>query len=269
MQTQTLTFQNITLIPAKVDNQIWLSSSDLAKFLGYARADKVNDLYNRNADEFKPSMTTIAEVKTNGGMQKMRIFSLRGCHLIAMFARTKVAKEFRQWVLDILDKEVGQPVQVEPKLSSDDTLPLRNAVSMATGILKLDYATIYKMVHQRFGIDEIKGLSKEQVGQAVEYVHSLMVQANQSAPQVDNQVLYQVLCDNALRLQDYMRLLKALNGLPIACDKTGKNFYRGVVDSYNAIVKLAHETQLTNRQGLPMFTPKAINFYNGGALVFG
>lgn len=195
MQTQTLTFQNITLIPAKVDNQIWLSSSDLAKFLGYARADKVNDLYNRNADEFKPSMTTIAEVKTNGGMQKMRIFSLRGCHLIAMFARTKVAKEFRQWVLDILDKEVGKPVQVEPKLSSDDTLPLRNAVNMATGILKLDYATIYKMVHQRFGIDEIKDLSKDEVGQAVEYVHSLMVMVNQSI--INMPLVQNILADNA------------------------------------------------------------------------
>lgn len=41
---------------------------------------------------------------------KIRIFSLRGAHLIAMFANTPIAKEFRKWVLDILDREVGQPV---------------------------------------------------------------------------------------------------------------------------------------------------------------
>lgn len=35
----------------------------------------------------------------------MRVFSLRGAHLIAMFARTPVAKEFRRWVLDILDRQ--------------------------------------------------------------------------------------------------------------------------------------------------------------------
>ena len=29
-------------------------------------------------------------------------FSLRGVHMVAMFARTPVAKEFRRWVLDIL-----------------------------------------------------------------------------------------------------------------------------------------------------------------------
>lgn len=38
---------------------------------------------------------------------KMRVFSLRGAHLLAMFARTTVAKEFRRWVLDILDREVN------------------------------------------------------------------------------------------------------------------------------------------------------------------
>ncbi len=47
------------------------------------------------------------------------IFSLRGAHLIAMFSRTAVAIEFRRWVLDVLDKEVGigQPVTL-----SDDEL---------------------------------------------------------------------------------------------------------------------------------------------------
>lgn len=179
---QTLTFQNITLTPAKVDNQIWLSSADLAKALGYAETDSVTKIYNRNKDEFTSNMTMTVKLTANGingstRQKENRIFSLRGCHLIAMFARTHIAKEFRQWVLDILDKEVGKPIQVEPKLSSGDTLPLRNAVSMATGVLRLDYSTVYKMVHQRFGIDEIKELSKEQILQAVEYVHELMVKS--------------------------------------------------------------------------------------------
>ena len=38
-------------------------------------------------------------------------------HLIAMFARTPVAKEFRKWVLDILDKEVVEPLQQVSKAS--------------------------------------------------------------------------------------------------------------------------------------------------------
>ena len=66
-------------------------------------------LYQRNADAFTDSMTALVELETNGGKQQVRIFSLRGCHLLAMFARTKIAKEFRQWVLDVLDHETALP----------------------------------------------------------------------------------------------------------------------------------------------------------------
>lgn len=40
----------------------------------------------------------------NGNMQDTRIFSLRGAHLLAMFARTDKAKEFRVWVLDLIEE---------------------------------------------------------------------------------------------------------------------------------------------------------------------
>ena len=133
-------------------------------------------------------MTEVVKLTTTNNNVNLqtstRIFSLRGCHLIAMFARTAIAKEFRKWVLDVLDKEIGEPVQI--RLTSDDTLPLRNAVNIATGVLKLDYSTIYKMVHQRFGINEIKDLSKDEVGQAVEYIHSLMLQCGKKS---DNDII--------------------------------------------------------------------------------
>lgn len=177
---QTLTFQNITLTPAKIDSQIWLTSAELAKALGYAETDSVTKLYNRNSDEFTANMTLTVKMTVDGinGSERQlenRIFSLRGCHLIAMFSRTAIAKEFRKWVLDILDKEVGQP---NSRLSSDQTLSLRNAVSMATGVLRLDYSTLYKMVHQRFNVEHIHELSVEQIEKAIEYVHGLMAQCH-------------------------------------------------------------------------------------------
>lgn len=56
-------------------------------------------------------MTQIVEISevlemstsTNLG-NKIRIFSLRGCHLLAMLARTPVAEAFRRWVLDVLER---------------------------------------------------------------------------------------------------------------------------------------------------------------------
>lgn len=112
----TLTFQNTTLLVINQNNQTFLTASDLGKALDYSDADRsVRRLYTANADEFTPEMTALVEMQTAGGLQKVRIFSLRGAHLIAMFARTKVAKDFRKWALDILDREILQNAnQIQP-----------------------------------------------------------------------------------------------------------------------------------------------------------
>ena len=112
--SQALSFNDIPLIPVpvKASPQTWLRASDLARALGYQREDKVSRLYQRNADEFTPDMTQLIEISadphfgTGGNLSegRCRIFSLRGCHLLAMFARTPVAKAFRKWVLDVLDR---------------------------------------------------------------------------------------------------------------------------------------------------------------------
>ncbi|QLB20037.1 hypothetical protein A6B43_00395 [Vespertiliibacter pulmonis] len=113
----TLTFQNKTLSAINQQNQIWLTVTEIGKALGYSDPFKsVKNLYDRHQDEFTPCMTQLVEMQTAGGMQKVRIFSLRGCHLIGMLSHTKVAKEFRRWVLDILDKEVGNVQNSQPNL---------------------------------------------------------------------------------------------------------------------------------------------------------
>ncbi|NCH03843.1 hypothetical protein EHJ06_21210 [Cronobacter malonaticus] len=106
-------FHKAVLIPVQEREDIWFTSSDLAKALGYSSTKSITNLYAGNSQEFTEAMTMVIGVMTNGinnnlREKKVRIFSLRGAHLIAMFARTPVAKEFRKWVLDILDREVEQ-----------------------------------------------------------------------------------------------------------------------------------------------------------------
>ncbi|EGP03205.1 TPA: P22AR C-terminal domain-containing protein [Pasteurella multocida] len=109
----TLSFQNTSLSVINQNNQIWFSALDIGKALGYSNGDiGVKNIYNRHQDEFTPCMTALIDTQTNGGIQKMRIFSLRGTHLIGMLSHTKVAKDFRKWVLDILDRETNQPQQL-------------------------------------------------------------------------------------------------------------------------------------------------------------
>lgn len=101
-----LTFQNINFDYMEMAGQIWLTASEVGQALEYADDKAVQRIYTRHADEFTEKMTGVVKVTTARGMQESRVFSLRGAHLIAMFARTPKAKYFRRWVLDVLDREV-------------------------------------------------------------------------------------------------------------------------------------------------------------------
>ena len=104
-----LVFQSATINPVRhQDGQVWVTATDLSKALGYKRDDAVSKILIRNADEFKDYMTQVIDNPHNPNLG-LRIFSLRGAHLIAMFARTAVAKEFRKWVLDVIEKKEIQP----------------------------------------------------------------------------------------------------------------------------------------------------------------
>ncbi|MGL6520711.1 P22AR C-terminal domain-containing protein [Aeromonas dhakensis] len=111
-----------TVIPHH--GQPWLTAAQIAQALGYAREDAVSRIYTRNADEFTSNMTTTVKltvVRQTGSVEmENRIFSLRGAHLIAMFSRTALAKEFRRWVLDVLDRETAAHPQPLNVLTDDE-----------------------------------------------------------------------------------------------------------------------------------------------------
>ncbi|EEP6881750.1 Bro-N domain-containing protein [Salmonella enterica] len=112
-------FKGVQLSPVTNLEGVWFTSADLAKALEYSNSRAVTMIYNKYADEFSCGMSQVLDLSTSGNYRKkVRVFSLRGAHLIAMFARTDVAKEFRRWVLDILDREVevNTPALNEPSL---------------------------------------------------------------------------------------------------------------------------------------------------------
>lgn len=106
MTATSLVFQNTTFDVTDRNGQPWLRLPQIEGALGYTNIGKgLYNIFARHADEFTASMTAVVKLPTAGGEQETRIFSLRGCHLLAMLSRTKIAKAFRAWVLDILDKE--------------------------------------------------------------------------------------------------------------------------------------------------------------------
>ncbi|HGF8971634.1 TPA: P22AR C-terminal domain-containing protein [Yersinia enterocolitica] len=131
-----LTFHNTNFNAVQDKGQIWLTSSELAKALEYSSSKSISTLFSRNADEFSPAMTQVIEMMTSGNYRKkVRLFSIRGAHLIAMFSNTPVAKEFRKWALDVLDNEVSAfPIPEKRQFTDEELCTLcwlwRNAVSM-------------------------------------------------------------------------------------------------------------------------------------------
>ncbi|MEP9272383.1 P22AR C-terminal domain-containing protein [Enterobacter hormaechei] len=120
VQNKELTFHNTNFSYMEMAGQVWLTAAEVGEALGYSDDKAIHRLYRKHADEFTVNMTGVVKVTTPGGVQDSRVFSLRGAHLMGMFSRTPVAKEFRRWVLDILDREVhNSPIT---KQFTDDEL---------------------------------------------------------------------------------------------------------------------------------------------------
>lgn len=103
---QELKFNEHNFALVERDGRTWLTAADIAVALGYKRSDQVSRIFERHEREFSPSMTMVFQTVSLGkGIppSEIRCFSLRGAHLVGMFARTENGQAFRAWVLDQLD----------------------------------------------------------------------------------------------------------------------------------------------------------------------
>jgi len=86
----------------KQDGDFWMTAEKLGKHLGFGNPRLgVMKLYERHADELQ-CFTILAKVTTPGGIQDTRVFNPQACLIIAMLARTDVAKPFRLAVANLL-----------------------------------------------------------------------------------------------------------------------------------------------------------------------
>lgn len=184
--TTALTFNDVTLSPISHQNNLWIRAVELAHALGYAQENSVSRIYRSNSDEFTPDMTQVIEIFDGADSAlstKARIFSLRGCHLVAMFARTPVAKAFRRWVLDVLDKldaeqhaaltscteDFPGSVSITPS-TTEDRKPLRALVGSWAQVSGLPFAACWNQLKAAFNLANIKELPQEWIPDAIDWV---------------------------------------------------------------------------------------------------
>lgn len=179
--SQVLCFNDVLFEVIPQNSQVWVRGSQIATALQYSSVQRIIELYTRHADEFTDAMTAVVTLPTEGGPQETRIFSLRGCHLLAMFARTPVAKQFRRWVLDVLDKlaeeeraRIAEDVTPSASRPSRRTDPERKALTAIintwVGMAPVHYASARAQVNAHFGVASVDALTVAQVKEAIRYV---------------------------------------------------------------------------------------------------
>ena len=144
-----ITFEKTDFDVVDIHNVPWLRGPQIGGALAYEDpVGAIQKLYARNADEFTDEMTQILDLPTAGGVQPVRIFSPRGCYLLAMLARTEKAKAFRQWVLDVLEGRTT-PYQAKPTTVPQRIAAHRLRLSLLAQLQAATAAGLRAALHQQ------------------------------------------------------------------------------------------------------------------------
>lgn len=178
-----LAFNGVQFEIVSRDGQPWVTSRQLALALGYKDENSVRKIYERNKEEFSPMMTATVNMTVGITEVMVRIFSMRGCHLVGMFARTPVAKAFRRWVLDVIE-QYGDRVPVEqhafiPTPSTPaDRKPLRSLVNAWAKLANVHQSTLWPQVRAHFQLERIDDLPVEWLPDALAWVQGKIDEVN-------------------------------------------------------------------------------------------
>lgn len=218
---QPLCFNDFTFSPVIHDNQPWIPARQLANALGYKDERSVHKIYERNKDEFSSMMSTVVNLTTGVMELPTRIFSLRGCHLLAMFTRTPVAKAFRKWVLDVIEQygdrvPVAEPVTLNDELiSASERAELKLIVdaklsTYPAAVQGKARAEIWAKHNRHFRIAEYSQLPARLMPEAREFLLSVRVRAINAIPTAESALPAPALPVASSLYRDRVRELKRL-----------------------------------------------------------
>ena len=176
-QLSTFSFESNSIRTLAIDNEPWFVAKDLCDTLGIKNPTQALE----NLDEDERSMFNIGRSKVHGGGGEVNIVSESGMYTLILRCRDAVKKgsvphRFRKWVTAEVLPAIRKTGKYESKTTADDRTGLRNAVNMLVSKKGLIYSDAYHLVHQRFNVESIEDLTLEQLPQAVEYVHRIVLE---------------------------------------------------------------------------------------------
>ena len=180
ISTQIISFNNQSLITVEQNGNHYVAMKPICENIGLAWEPQVLRI---KRDEVLSQGMIVMIIPTNGGNQNMiclPIEYLNGWLFGIDINRCK--PEIRDTLIKY-KKECYQALhdywfngKAERKTTVDDRTGLRNAVNMLVSKKGLIYSDAYHLVHQRFNVESIEDLTLEQLPQAVEYVHRIVLE---------------------------------------------------------------------------------------------
>ena len=176
-QLSTFSFESKSIRTLAINNEPWFVAKDLCDTLGIKNPSQALE----NLDEDERSMFNIGRSKVHGGGGEVNIVNESGMYTLILRCRDAVKKgsvphRFRKWVTAEVLPAIRKTGKYESKTTVDDRTGLRNAVNMLVSKKGLIYSDAYHLIHQRFNVESIEDLTLEQLPQAVEYVHRIVLE---------------------------------------------------------------------------------------------
>ena len=173
-QLSTFNFESNSIRTLAINNEPWFVAKDLCNAINISN-------YRDAIERLDQDEKGVALTDTLGGQQEMNIVSESGMYTLILRCRDAVKKgsvphRFRKWVTSEVLPTIRKTGKYESKTSVNDRTGLRNAVNMLVSKKGLIYSEAYHLVHQRFNVESIEDLTLEQLPQAVEYVHKIILE---------------------------------------------------------------------------------------------
>lgn len=173
-QLSTFSFESKSIRTLAINNEPWFVAKDVCDAIGLTNSRM--SLIALDEDEKGVSL-----IYTPSGQQEMNIVSESGMYTLILRCRDAVKKgsvphRFRKWVTSEVLPTIRKTGKYESKTSVNDRTGLRNAVNMLVSKKGLIYSDAYHLVHQRFNVESIEDLTLEQLPEAVEYVHKIILE---------------------------------------------------------------------------------------------
>ena len=177
-QLSTFNFESNSIRTLAINNEPWFVAVDICRALNLSSPS----MAIANLDDEKYTLSLTEGIEGIGKqVQELNLVSESGMYTLILRCRDAVKKgsvphRFRKWVTSEVLPTIRKTGKYESKTTVDDRTGLRNAVNMLVSKKGLIYSEAYHLVHQRFNVESIEDLTLEQLPEAVEYVHKIILE---------------------------------------------------------------------------------------------